>query len=115
MKEVNVNVLDTPYTVQLGNRFELSPLPKEFNGSVGIYSKLVKIFHGAENDSERPFEIDNRSKEVIAHEIFHAFINEAGIDLDEKVEEQIANFYSKNWRKMTNTILNLFELLDLES
>ena len=37
------------------------------------------------------------------------FINESGVDLEPDIEEQIACFYMKNWRKMNNSILEVLD------
>lgn len=56
--------------------------------------------------------IDFDGKFISASDVdrdFHAFINESDVDLEPDIEEQIACFYMKNWRKMSNSILEVLD------
>lgn len=106
MKKVIHNVLGTPYAVLFGNREQLA-LDECNAGECRIYSKVIKVCTEKEDCTET--ELEAKILEIIAHEIFHAYLNEAGIDLDSSVEEQMASFFMKNWKKMSVSISDLFE------
>lgn len=105
-------VLGTTYHIQLGERNEID-LKEEFDGVCEIYKHNIKVLHSSEDDLT-DLEKENRTQEVLAHELFHAYLNEAGIDLDDGVEEQLACFYMKNWRKLNNSILDVLDNLGIE-
>ena len=99
------NVLGTPYTMEVGSREELELSPENI-GECRVYAKKILVCADKEDCVEEK-EVDLKVREIIAHEIFHAYLNEAGIDLDEETEERIATFYMKNWRKMSDSILEV--------
>lgn len=105
-KEVECNVLDTPYLVKLGRR-DLIGIDDENMGECKTYGKQIIVCTVDEKCSDK--EIKVRTQEVIAHEFFHAFLNEAGIELDPEVEERVCTFFMKNWRKMNNSILKVLD------
>ena len=45
--------------------------------------------------------------------MFHAFINESGLDIPEDIGERLAIWYEKKWRKMNNSICGLLDELGL--
>lgn len=107
---VSQEILGEKYLTIFGN-------PKETHISEGnlgechVYSKEIKVVddptYFEENLGDE--EVQNRTLEVLAHEIFHAYLNESGIEIDLDIEEQIATFYQKNWKKMSNSILYIFD------
>ena len=112
MKEVNINVLGETYLVKIGERDELPRLKPENMGECRIYNKQIYIVNSTEPDCNS-LEKNIRTREIVAHEIFHAFLNEAGINLDEDVEEFMACFFMKNWCKMNNSILEVLDDLGI--
>lgn len=118
-RNLDLDILGSKYLVFFGDREEVK-IPKEFLGECHIYSKLISLVDSIDDEPNMTEgDLENRTKEILAHEIFHAYINESGLDLDPEVEEQLANFYQKNWRKMSNSILDIFdryeELLNKDS
>ena len=107
MKRIKTEILGTTYEVSLGDKEEIE-LDKDHLGECRIFGKkiLVKTNQDDCKDSE---ELRLRTQETVAHEIFHAFINESGVDIEPEIEEQIACFYMKNWRKMSNSILEVLD------
>lgn len=101
MIETNVMVLGTPYSVKFGTRKELD-LNEEQVGMCTLFGKSIRIC--TETDGLDTGELDKRVLEVITYEVFHAALNEAGIQLGDSVEEQVAYFLSKNMFKMTDNI-----------
>ena len=100
------NVLGTVYEVFLGKREEIGV--DECNaGECRIYSKQIKVCTDRDDCTEE--ELKAKIREILAHEVFHAYINEAGIDLDDQVEELLATFFMKNWKKMFNSVTELIE------
>ena len=98
------NILGTVYEVFLGKRKDIGV--DECNaGECRIYSKQIKVCTDEEDCTEKELKV--RIEEITAHEIFHAYVNEAGIDLDDSTEEQLATFYMKNWKKMHNSVLEI--------
>lgn len=72
-----------------------------------------KILVKTDKEDCKKKELEVRTQEILAHEIFHAYLNECGLELDSQVEEQLANFYMKNWRKMNNSVLECLDELGL--
>ena len=107
MKQSKVPVLGTEYLVNIGDREEL-PLDKDNMGECRIYSKGINVLQSCENGCSA-YEKDKRAEEIVAHEIFHAFCNESGLDVDEDTEEKFAVWYMKMWRKMNNAILQVLD------
>lgn len=107
MKTQEVSVLGTPYTVKVGEREEVG-LCKENDGECRQYSHIIKVHHsleGVDDIGER----DQRTEEIVAHEMFHAFVAESGLDISEDIEENLACWYMKVWRKMNNNILQVLD------
>lgn len=99
------SVLGTPYVFEFGDRESLELSPENI-GECRVYAKKILVCTEKE-DCVTEEELDLKVREILAHEIFHAYLNEAGIDLDDSVEEQLASFYMKNWRKMSDSILEV--------
>lgn len=111
MKVLHTNILGVDYEVQVGKRKELG-LPKSLQGQCSYHLHEIKVEHshrGCSTDEEG----DKRAQGVVAHEIFHAFVKESGLDLDEAVEEKLAVWYEEQWRKMNNSILGVLDELGL--
>lgn len=102
MKELKSSVLGTDYRVVLGEREEIDITP-ENSGECRIYSKEIKVCTDIEDCSQEELRV--RTQEVVAHEFFHAYINEAGIDLQPEMEELLATFFMKNWKKLHKSIV----------
>jgi hypothetical protein len=107
MIHTSVEVLGTEYDVQVGKRKEL-PITKGNMGECRVYGKEIYCVHNREDNCSKQ-ERDERTSEIVAHEMFHAFANEAGLDLDDDTEERVAIFYMKVWRKMNNAILQVLD------
>ena len=107
MKKTKVDVLGTTYEVSLGDKEEIG-LDEHHLGECRIFGKKILV-KTSQDDCKDLEELRLRTQEAVAHEIFHAFINESGVDLEPDIEEQIACFYMKNWRKMSNSILEVLD------
>ena len=107
LKKTKVDVLGTTYEVSLGDKEEIG-LDKDHLGECRIFGKKILV-KTSQDDCKDLEELRLRTQETVAHEIFHAFINESGVDLEPDIEEQIACFYMKNWRKMSNSILEVLD------
>ena len=110
MKRFVHNILGTVYEIFLGEREEIS-LDEHNAGECRIYAKQIKVCTAKEDCDEKELRV--KVEEITAHEIFHAYVNEAGLDLDENVEELLASFFMKNWKKMYASILTVLEKADL--
>lgn len=53
-------------------------------------------------------------QEIIAHEFLHAYLNEAGVDIENCTEENVCDFYMKNWRKLNDSILFMIKASGFE-
>ena len=100
------NVFGADYEVLIGERSEIG-LDEDHLGVCRVYAKKILVAIDKQDCDEKELQV--RTQEVVAHEIFHAYLNEAGLELEENLEERLADFYMKNWRKMSNSI---FEVLD---
>ena len=90
---------------------EMLDLDEENMGECRGYSKEIKVYTGVEEVTRAEF--DQRTAEIISHEVLHAYLNEAGLDLGEEAEERMCDFYMKNWRKLSNTILDVLDDLKI--
>lgn len=106
MKDIVHSVLGTEYEVLFGAREEIH-MSEENMGECKVYAKeiLVCTDRGDCDEGENIV----RVQEIVAHEFFHAYANEAGLDLDPDTEERVACFFMKTWRKMTNSILAVLD------
>ena len=106
MKSLIHSVLGTDYEVLLGDKDEIG-IADENMGECRVYAK--KILVSTEQDDCTKEELKMRTQEILAHEFFHAYANEAGLDIDPDTEERIANFFMKTWKKMNNSILEVLK------
>lgn len=111
MKVIHTDVLGTDYEVNVGKRKELS-LPRHLAGQCAPFLQKILVEHSMRKCGTEK-ERDGRTTEVVAHEIFHAYVRESGLDLDEDVEETLAIWYEKMWRKMNNSICGVLDELGL--
>ena len=100
------SVLGTDYEILLGTREEIS-LSEENMGECRPYSKKILVSTEQEDCDEE--ELMRRTQEIVAHELFHAYLNEAGIQLEERDEELLCDFMMKSWRKYNNSVLSVLE------
>lgn len=105
-KSVECAVLGTPYIVKLGKRDHIG-IDEANMGECRTYAKEIMVCTEDEKCTEAELRV--RTQEVLAHEFFHAYLNEAGVSLDEETEEKICYFFMKNWRKMNNAILKVLD------
>lgn len=111
MKETKISILGSVYKVLFGKRKDIK-LDEEYLGECRSYSKEIKVCTDVSDCKNGELQV--RNLEVISHEVFHAYINEAGLDLDENVEEMLASFYQKNHLKMEETISELTKAFDIK-
>ena len=60
-------------------------------------------------DTVTKTEWEERQNRTIAHEVFHAYVRESGLDLDYSTEEKLALWYEQMWDKMSDTIDSLID------
>lgn len=111
MKVVHTNILGADYEVQIGKRKELG-LPKSLQGQCAYHLHQIKVEH-SHRQCETDEEMDKRTQATTAHEVFHAFCKESGLDIDSDTEEKLATWYEEQWRKMNNCILGVFDEIGL--
>ena len=106
MKKLIHSVLGTYYEVMLGEKDQLD-MSEENMGECRSYSKKILVSTSQDDCTEEELRV--RTQEVVAHELFHAYANEAGLDLDPDTEEKVASFFMKTWKKMNNSILEVLD------
>ena len=106
MKKLIHNVLGTDYEVILDEKDQLDML-EENMGECRIYSKKILVSISQNDCTEEELRV--RTQEIVTHEFFHAYANEAGLDIDPDTEEMLATFFMKMWRKMNNSILEVLD------
>lgn len=111
MKTVKTNVLGTEYEVVFGKRKEIG-VPKTVGGQCYSYQHKISVEHSM-RDCQKKEERDGRTVDVLAHEMFHAYVEESGLDISPDTEEQLACWYMKMWRKMNNSILQCLDKMNL--
>lgn len=106
------NIMGTKYVVKFGTREEIGLSPENL-GLCRIYEKEILVCTEM-GDCKTEKEWRAQTSEILAHELFHAYVNESGIDLEvDDAEEVMAYFYMKNWRKMNNSILAILDEIGL--
>ena len=113
MTTIPVLILGTTYHLKFGTHEELE-LTTEVDGDCNYYSKVIRVrsdlFFGSDDKTDEELLIARR--EVLAHEITHAFFHEAGLDgygTDEVLVDWIALMLSR----LTESVEKAFsELLD---
>ena len=107
MKRLVHNIMGTSYEVLFSENKEEIGMSEENSGECRVFSK--KILVCTERGDCTDEELSIKVQEIIAHEIFHAYVNEAGLDVEPEVEEMFATFFMKNWRKMNYSILDFLD------
>lgn len=106
MKSFLHNILGTHYKVLFGNRKELN-MSEEYMGECQVYAKKILVCTESVDMTEEELRV--KVQEIVAHEFLHAYLNEAGVDLENGDEEKLCDFYMKNWRKLNNSILEVLD------
>ena len=111
MKEFIVDVMGSGYCVRCGLPSEISI--GEYNaGECKIYSKVILIDLDKRDCTFAEMMI--KLGEVCAHEMLHAFLNEAGIDFDNCNEEGMCYFYMKNYLRLHEAVTYVIEVVRKE-
>lgn len=113
MKVLHTDILGTDYAVSVGKRKEIG-LPKHLRGQCCNFLKEIKVEHSMRG-CEVKQESDLLAESTVAHEVFHAYICESGIDIPEDVEEVLAVWYERQWKKMDSTIHSILRELKLDN
>ena len=111
MTSIHIQILGVDHEVTVGKRKELD-LPKELQGSCAYLLKQILVEH-SNRECLTEIEKDKRTCGTVAHEVFHAYVHESGLDLDEATEEKLAVWYETMWRRMSDTILGVLDELGL--
>lgn len=106
MKKLVHSVLGTKYEVLLGDRDEIG-IAEENMGECRVYAKKILVCTEQGDCTEEELRV--KVQEIVAHEFLHAYLNEAGVDLEDGNEEKLCDFYMKNWRKLNNSILEVLD------
>lgn len=104
---MKIDVLGTNYTVLIGARKDMD-IQDGFMGECRIYSKQILVCTDKEQITDEELKV--RVQEVVAHELLHAYLNEAGVDISCGDEEKMCDFYMKNWWKLHKSILEVLEV-----
>lgn len=86
MKTFNVRVLDTLYKVSVGTRSELNLWDDQL-GNCNFYDKTIQVVTDLSEVVEPDVSYSGVVKEVILHELCHAFLYESGRVKDAEGEE----------------------------
>lgn len=102
-----INILGTEYTI-ITNKDECENILTE-SGADGlmlkysreIYVRDKSLLFGGEIDDNRA--LDNRYKEIVCHELVHAFLEEGGYD-DLSTNENLVQFLACSLPKIKNLV-----------
>lgn len=112
MVEKAVNVLGTTYTMKIGKRKELD-IADDHCGSCSNYGNkeinIVTDQFNEEGDEEANVAL---MKEVVVHELSHAFLYESGL-VEYSSDEVLVNWLSVNAQKLMNLSLEVQDDLHL--
>lgn len=78
MKEGNVNILGTQYNIKVIPPDEYM-IKNNYVGVCDYLNKLISISDFSDTEDINESEKEIRKKEVLRHEIIHAFFNESGL------------------------------------
>lgn len=106
MKKLIHSVLGTNYGVFFGDRSEIG-IAEDNMGECRVYAKQILVCTEKGDCTEEELEV--KVQEIVAHEFLHAYLNEAGVDIESGDEEKMCDFYMKNWRKLNNSILEVLD------
>lgn len=92
-----IDILGTEYTIDIDKSLKNS----KFDGLCNIYTKTITTRKLKDMLSEDDSELikKNRLKEVLRHEIIHAFFNESGLE-DYSDNEQLVDWIAKQSPKI---------------
>lgn len=113
MKRTSVYVLGTEYIVEMGTKEEVG-LPEDLIGMCDVFNKKIGVFYGELEKDEPKGVAELRAREIINHELAHAYIKESGMNISGEMEETICTFLEVNLRKMCNSCLEVAEEFNLE-
>ena len=82
------------------------------SAKLSVLLKQILVEH-SNRDCQTEIEKDKRASNIVAHEVFHAYVHESGLNLDADTEERLAVWYETMWRRMYNTILDILDELGL--
>lgn len=103
-------VLGKEYNVFVGKREELeNKLPEDWDGACYTYDKNIYIVE----DFEDVLTVEGKSeliKEVLTHELAHAFVFESGYNVHSD-EENLVVWLSRVSRKLVNCVLEVLDEL----
>lgn len=116
MKEFKLNICGSEYTVKCGSKKELN-IPPNVDGETNFYMKEIKVCDDfSDETSYKDMESEeakcNYLKEVVVHEIAHAYLYENG-KVTEGQSEKYAEWFSVNLMKMCNLALEIEDKLGL--
>ena len=110
MKTCRIDVLGTEYTVCVGTREELRPdVPDEWDGCCFTYDKTIFVVRDFE-DVRTPEGKTEILKEILGHELAHAFLFESGFKVHEDEEDTVV-WLSRNSFKLVNCVLSVLDEL----
>ena len=97
MMKIKIKILGQPYRIVTDD----SIIERNVDGLAKEYSKeiIIRPEEKMLDDSDRPEEKEARYKEVLRHELIHAFFSEAGLD-DYSCNEQLVNWLAMQFPKM---------------
>lgn len=111
MKTFHTDILGSDYEVNFGKQKKLG-LSGNLDGQCAFLIRKILVEHSM-RDCDTEEERDVRTANTLAHEVFHAYVHESGLDIDEYTEEKLATWYEVMWRKMNNTILEVLDDMKL--
>lgn len=111
MKTFHTDILGSDYEVDFGKRKKIG-LSSNLEGQCAFLLRKILVEHSM-RDCETKEERDIRTVNTLAHEVFHAYVHESGLELDDSTEEKLAVWYEVMWRKMNNTILGVLDEMKL--
>lgn len=96
-----IDVLGTKYVVKIGTTSQIG-ISAEHLGECRIYAHEILV--RTDRDDCSLEELTERTKQVLAHELFHAYLNECGLDVGDESEELLADWFMKVYEKLFSAI-----------
>lgn len=106
-----ISILGTDYIIMQDANTTQELITRGSDGETNLYSKIIYIRDVSNMlDKDSPvYEQEARYKEVMRHEIIHAFLFEAGLS-DYCMDEVLVDWIAKQWNKINKTFKEVLEL-----
>lgn len=114
MKECNVDILGTMYSVRYGSKAEY-PMLEDYDGFTDSSCGKIIVcdMKDIENDADRMKDLEAYKNKVARHEVLHAFLHESGLSNNSSASEswaqneEMVDWFAIQFRKIADVYKQL--------